>query len=136
MKTLKIQLLYGRLYFRIFYQCQSHVKFHSIIYKNNIFTKVMLAALAIILISIDKHFIMTIINLKWIYIWVPLTKFRTDEIYLKKTSFSPSLCFVEPNKDSYNEIDYPKTKEFFPCPLNLLYFEKPYNSQLRRFNMY
>ena len=27
------------------------------------------------------------------------TKFRTDEIYLKKTSFSPSLCFVEPNTE-------------------------------------
>ena len=44
--------------------------------------KVMLAALEIIHINMDKKFIMTIMNFKWLYIWVPLTKFRTDEIYL------------------------------------------------------
>ena len=70
------------------------VKFHCNI-EGILNIEVMLAALA----SMDKKFIMRLWTLNELFIWVTLTKFRTDEIYLKKTSFSPSLCFVEPNTE-------------------------------------
>ena len=63
--------------------------------------KVMLTALIIIHISMDKKFIMTIMNFKWLYIWVPLTKFRTDEIYLKKHRFHLHYALWNPLTDMF-----------------------------------
>ena len=59
--------------------------------------KVMLAALAIILISMDKKFIMTIMNFKWSLYMSSINKVQSRWDLSFKTSFSPFLCFLEPN---------------------------------------
>ena len=64
----------------------------------------MLAALAIILKSLVEKFIMTIMNFKWTLYVSSINKLQkrwdlSKKKKQQKTSFSPSLCFVEPNTE-------------------------------------
>ena len=92
------------------------IVYHLIALKGDIFApswippgilniKVMLAALAIIIICMDKKFIMTIINFKWTLKMSSINKVQNRWYLYLKTSFSSSLCFVEPNTGLWMLLD-------------------------------